>query len=86
MRLGEETTTGDLTGEVVTKGSLKGVTSETVHVLFKTFQGRIQQTPPMFSAVKVRGKPLYRLARKGIEIERKTREIEIFDIEVIVDE
>lgn len=82
MRLGEETTTGDLTGEVVRKGSFKGVTSEMVRALFKTFQGRIQQTPPMFSAVKVRGKPLYRLARKGIEIERKAREVEIFDIEV----
>ena len=82
MKLGEETTTDDLTGEVVQRGSLEGVTSDIIRDVFGTFSGRIRQTPPMFSAVKVNGKPLYQLARKGIEIERGEREVEIFDIEI----
>ncbi len=82
MRLGEETTTDDLTGEVVRRGSLEGVTSEIIRDIFSTFSGRIRQIPPMFSAVKVKGKPLYQLARKGIEIERGEREVEIFDIKI----
>ena len=50
--------------------------------VFQKFLGKVRQIPPMFSAIKVQGKPLYRLARKGIEVERKEREIEIFDIRV----
>jgi len=82
MKLGEETTTDDLTGKVAFRGSWEHVTPELIHTVFKNFLGRIQQIPPMFSAVKVHGKPLYRLARKGIEVERKEREVEIFNIQV----
>ncbi|MDI7258673.1 MAG: tRNA pseudouridine(55) synthase TruB [Thermodesulfobacteriota bacterium] len=82
MKMGEETSTDDLTGEVVWRGSMEGVSPEIIRDIFVTFSGRIRQTPPMFSAVKVKGKPLYLLARKGIEIERGEREVEIFDIEI----
>ena len=82
IKLGEETTTDDLTGEVVFRKPWEGVTPEMIHDVFRTFQGKIHQIPPMFSAVKVEGKPLYRLARKGIEIERKEREVEIFDLQI----
>ena len=82
LKLGEETTTDDLTGEVVFKKSWEHVTSELIHTVFQHFLGRIRQIPSMFSAIKVQGKPLYRLARKGIEVERKEREVEIFDIRV----
>jgi tRNA pseudouridine55 synthase len=82
LKLGEETTTDDLTGEVVFKKSWEHVTSELIHAVFQKFSGKIRQIPSMFSAIKVQGKPLYRLARKGIEVERKEREIEIFDIRV----
>jgi len=82
LKLGEETTTDDLTGEVVYKKSWEHVTSELIQTVFQNFLGRIWQIPSMFSAIKVQGKPLYRLARKGIEIERKEREIEIHDIRV----
>jgi tRNA U55 pseudouridine synthase TruB len=53
-----------------------------IHEAFQMFQGKIQQIPPMFSAIKVQGKPLYRLARIGIEVERKEREVEIYDIQI----
>jgi tRNA pseudouridine55 synthase len=46
------------------------------------FVGVITQTPPMFSAIKNNGKPLYELARRGIEVERKEREIEIYNFEI----
>jgi tRNA pseudouridine55 synthase len=82
IKLGEETTTDDFTGEVVFRGSLEGVTPVKIHAVFQTFLGNIQQIPPMFSAIKIQGKPLYRLARKGIEIERKEREVTVFNIEI----
>jgi tRNA pseudouridine55 synthase len=82
MKLGEETTTDDLTGKVILRGVWEHVTPELVHTALQNFLGRIRQIPPMFSALKVRGKPLYRLARKGIEVERKEREVEIFNIQI----
>jgi len=82
MKLGEETTTDDFTGEVTLKRSWEHVTPESTRSIFRTFLGSIQQIPPMFSALKVHGKPLYRLARKGMEVERKEREVEIFNIQV----
>jgi tRNA pseudouridine55 synthase len=82
LRLGEETTTDDHTGEIVTRRSWEAVTHEALQHAFQYFLGKIQQVPPMFSAVKIEGKPLYRLARKGIEIERKEREIRIFQLQI----
>jgi tRNA pseudouridine55 synthase len=82
MKLGEETTTDDLTGRVTWRGVWEDVTPELVQSVLQNFLGRISQIPPMFSALKVHGKPLYQLARKGIEIERKEREVEIFGIQI----
>jgi len=82
LMLGEETRTDDLTGEVISRKPLEGITPELLHAVFEAFSGTIRQTPPMFSAVKVGGKPLYRLARKGIEIERQEREVTIFDLQI----
>ena len=70
LKLGEETTTDDWTGKVVMSRSWEGVQPEQIEASFQAFLGKIHQTPPMFSAVKIDGKPLYRLARKGIEVER----------------
>jgi tRNA pseudouridine55 synthase len=81
LKLGEETTTDDCTGQVVLKQDWKDVQPETVEPLLRTFLGKIHQIPPMFSAVKMQGMPLYRLARKGIEVERKQREVEIYKIQ-----
>jgi tRNA pseudouridine55 synthase len=82
LKLGEETTTDDLTGSVTLRRPWEGVTPESTHIVFQNFLGRIQQIPPMFSAVKVHGKPLYRLARKGMEVERKERDVEVFNIQI----
>ena len=82
MKLGEETTTDDLTGEVTLRAALENVTPELIHAVFQNYLGKIRQIPPMFSALKLNGRPLYRLARKGIEVERKEREVEIFKLQI----
>ncbi len=82
LQLGEETNTDDRTGQVVLKQPWEGIQPEKVEALIQTFLGKIRQTPPMFSAIKMQGRPLYRLAREGIEVERKEREIEIYNIQM----
>jgi len=82
LKLGEETTTDDCTGEVVSRNAWEGILPGTIRGVSNSFLGKIRQTPPMFSAIKVKGKPLYRLARKGIEIDRKERQVEIFDLQI----
>jgi tRNA pseudouridine55 synthase len=82
IKLGEETTTEDLTGEVILRKPWEGVTPEVIQAVVQTFVGKIQQIPPMFSAVKINGKPLYRWARKGVEVDRKEREVEIFNLSI----
>ncbi len=82
LKLGEETTTDDWTGRVVLKQEWEGIQAEKIEALIHTFHGKIHQTPPMFSAIKIQGRPLYRLAREGIEVERKEREVEIYKIQM----
>jgi len=81
LKLGEETNTDDLTGEVVSGGPWEDVSPDVIRSAFRAFMGKIQQMPPMFSAIKREGKPLYRLAREGVEVERREREVEIFCLE-----
>jgi tRNA pseudouridine55 synthase len=80
VKLGEETSTDDPTGEVISRKPWGDVTHGQIQAVFQSFRGKIRQIPPMFSAVKIGGKPLYELARKGIEVERKEREVEIFNL------
>ena len=76
------TDTQDIHGEVI--GRRKAyISKEEVEGLLKEFQGRQEQTPPMYSAVKQKGKKLYQLARKGLEVERKPRSIEVYGIELV---
>jgi tRNA pseudouridine55 synthase len=82
LKLGEETTTDDCTGQVVLRRDWREVQPEGVESHLRGFVGKIRQIPPMFSAVKMQGMPLYRLARKGMEVERKPREVEIYEIQV----
>ncbi len=82
VKLGEETSTDDPTGEVIARKPWGGVTGEQIQAVVQSFRGKIRQIPPMFSAIKMGGRPLYQLARKGIEIERKEREVEIFDLRI----
>lgn len=82
FELGRSTDTQDRTGETLAT-SAKKVEEADVEAALKGFIGKIAQIPPMYSAVKVGGKRLYDLARAGVEVERKPREIEIFDLSLI---
>lgn len=80
--LGAKTDTLDAAGEIIEKSD-KEVTREEFLQAMETFKGEIDQIPPMYSALKVNGKKLYDLAREGIEIERKKRKVNIYDIELL---
>jgi len=82
LTLGVATDTQDSFGKVLSEKKVT-VTQDEVVQAVKSFVGRHQQLPPMHSAVKVGGKKLYELARSGITIERKPREIEIYSIDII---
>ncbi len=76
IRLGTVTTTGDSEGEVVSRHDVD-VSERKIAATLDRFRGRISQVPPMYSAIKQNGQPLYKLARKGIEVERQPREVEV---------
>lgn len=82
LTLGIKTDTEDIWGEVIEKRDISAynIGGASIDKAIKSFIGRNIQIPPMYSALKVNGKKLYELAREGKEIERKGREIEIFDI------
>ena len=79
MRLGVRTDTQDMTGQVLTEQE-PGATDADVKAVLAAFAGTITQVPPQYSAVKVRGKALYKWARKGIRVEPPAREVEIREI------
>lgn len=81
LRLGVTTTTEDASGEVL---ETKAVVFDEgkIRAAVAAFIGRLEQVPPMYSAVKVNGKKLYELAREGKEIARKARTIEVYDIRI----
>ena len=83
LKLGSKTNTGDLTGEVVENKEVPELTKEKICRIFQGFLGKTTQIPPLFSALKVNGKELYKYARQGVEIERKPREITIFSLELV---
>ena len=83
LRLGAATTTQDAEGEVVSRGDPSGVTRERLEaVIASGFTGDIFQTPPMVSAIKVDGVPLYRKARRGEEVAREPRLVHIFSLRI----
>jgi tRNA pseudouridine55 synthase len=83
LRLGEETDTWDAEGQVIATSPWDGVQRKDMEQALLSFIGVIQQVPPMFSAVKHNGKALYRLARKGITIDREAREVTIDRAEIV---
>lgn len=83
FELGYRTDTYDIEGKIVEESEKKYVTKEMLEETLKKFVGDIKQIPPMYSALKVDGQKLYDLARKGIEIERKARDIHIDFIEIL---
>ena len=81
--LGHSTTTGDVEGQVLHEQAVPELTQEKIEAVLVQFTGDILQIPPMYSALKKDGRPLYELARKGIEIEREARPITIEAIELL---
>jgi tRNA pseudouridine55 synthase len=82
LKLGLTTTTGDIEGEIVTRKEIT-ITPSDIDRILPEFRGAISQIPPIYSALKVAGKPMYDYARKGIEVERKAREVEIKRLECL---
>ena len=82
FRFGVTTDTQDITGEVLSQSDMQVRESDITAVL-PDFTGDIMQVPPMYSAVQVNGQRLYDLARKGIEVEREARPIQVFGIDII---
>jgi tRNA pseudouridine55 synthase len=81
--LGEATTTGDIEGEVIQTCPVANITEEQIHKILAEFVGDIRQVPPMYSALKHEGKPMYEYARAGIEIERPARPVTIHELNLI---
>ena len=79
-KLGQVSSTGDSEGKIVDFGSTQGIDESSIRVTLLKFIGDINQVPPMYSALKRNGTPLYKLARKGIEIERSSRPVTIHEI------
>jgi tRNA pseudouridine55 synthase len=82
LRLGLASDTEDLTGTITESVEEVNVSEAEVLAVLNSFKGVISQVPPMYSAVKVDGKRLYELAREGKTVERKSREVEIYEIEM----
>lgn len=80
IRLGQMTDTYDADGEVVQERPFSHLTTSDIAAALDQFRGDIQQQPPMYSAIKKDGKPLYKLARQGIEVERELRHVTIDDL------
>ena len=83
-KLGQISDTGDSDGEVVDFGSTKEVNDQAIKNILPDFVGNINQIPPMYSALKRNGTPLYKLARKGIEVDRDPRPVVIHEIKLKV--
>jgi len=83
MQLGVATDTLDMTGAVLRAADWLAVTQENVESVLKRFTGHLSQIPPMYSAIKLEGQPLYKLARQGQVVERAAREIDIHSLELL---
>jgi tRNA pseudouridine55 synthase len=83
MKLGLKTDTGDITGKILQTGNVPPLTVQSVESAFRSFTGEIEQKPPMYSAVKHKGRKLYDYARDGIEIDRQPRKVTVFSLSLI---
>ncbi|MFC1987878.1 tRNA pseudouridine(55) synthase TruB [Chloroflexota bacterium] len=83
IELGIITDSYDASGQIIQRGDPSGVTHDRLASALASFCGSIQQTPPMYSAVKYRGQPLYKLARVGITVERRSRLTKIHSLQLV---
>ncbi len=82
-RLGVTTATGDAEGEVVAVRPVGPLNRESMEAVLRRFVGTIRQIPPMYSALKHNGQPLYKLARKGMKVERAPREVTVRELRLL---
>jgi tRNA pseudouridine55 synthase len=83
VQLGERSETGDAEGPIVERCEVPALTGADVAAVLARFLGPGRQTPPMYSALKRQGQPLYKLARQGVTVEREPRDIAIESLEVL---
>lgn len=83
MTLGASTDTQDSTGKIIREGGPEGINRERVESVIKEFKGEIEQIPPMVSAKHHKGTRLYKLARKGIEVEREPKKVYIHSLKIV---
>ncbi|GAA4871891.1 tRNA pseudouridine(55) synthase TruB [Paenibacillus vulneris] len=83
LKIGLATDTEDASGQIIEQADQVTLTEQQVRETLHSFVGEIEQVPPMYSAVKVDGKRLYELARQGVEVERKSRKVSIYQIEIL---
>ena len=83
ITLGQQTDTGDDSGTVIKTMPVPQLSKDKILTVLQQFTGKIMQTPPMYSALKVDGQKLYALARQGINVEREARPIEVYKLELL---
>lgn len=83
LRLGQDTDTQDATGVVIQERPVAGITEEAIREAAAKFVGNLQQVPPMYSALKVEGQPLYKMARAGKTVDRQPRPVTIHQLDVL---
>ncbi|MCL0039255.1 tRNA pseudouridine(55) synthase TruB [Dehalococcoidia bacterium] len=83
VEFGRATTTYDASGTTTGRGDASSLTLEQIESAINSFRGPIEQIPPMYSAIKHRGRPLYHLARTGIEVPRKPRMVTIYRLDLL---
>jgi len=86
MRLGQKTTTADAEGEIIAERPVPVLSCDDIEAVLAQFRGAITQVPSMFSALKKDGRPLYELARQGVEVERAARPVHIYRLELLAAE
>ena len=83
VKFGVSTSTGDIDGEVTGSSKIKEYSEDQWKKILNEFKGKSEQIPPMYSALRYKGKRLYELARKGEIVDRAAREIEIFSMDLV---
>lgn len=83
MKLGQKTSTADAEGEIIAEAPVPALSREQIEAVLARFRGAISQVPSMYSALKKDGRPLYELARQGIEVEREARPVHIYRLELL---